>query len=380
MFLVPRLFGIGIYVVILLMISSYMMDRSLRMTRRLINTYWIVIGLMGYLFVPPESFDLTRLFLRMDYYTAMDVDQFWSYVSSALAPGELIYYRIIGGIENKHLLPCISGLISFAFCFGILKDHTRENRNSSREIAIALLLFMARGAIIMAISNIRTFMAFSIIGWCIYHEMVNSKSALKHGLLYLWACAMHPIGYACFAIRLMFYFLDKEKNIAKKISRFITVGIAAIVSFVILDDYLQLFITKVFGYIEEGREGTAYSYIWEGVLCAMTIATAVYLLCSINRYKRNSKCQPEEGYDSLCRFTWMIVTVDIVAGFIEFTTFLRLGYFITILLIPISLYTMRMAYQSGRYAKLRNRLYMISAGILFLACSRGYLCSLKFFE
>lgn len=380
MYLIPRVIGIGIYTLILAVLSCIIMRSSLRQNQRTIYAYWILVGLMGYFFVPPSGFDLTRLIPRMNYYADFSFPSLLNNLSGTLNPGERIYYWIIGRFGNDHLLPCISGLISFGFCFGILQDIMRKGFHLTKEIALALILFMSRGAIIMAISNIRTFMAISIITWCVYQEMVNGKHAAKHWLLYIVACSMHALGYILTILRVAFFLFERAKNPRKLLGRAAIVAGMLVFSFIFLNSYWQSLFAKMTRYFEESREGTSYSYIWEGVLCAITIFTVFYFISCITKYKKYSGCITEPGYDGLCRFTKLVAWTTVGAGFIEFNTYLRLGYFLTVLLIPVSLYAMGLARQCGRGIRLRNRIYLICLVIFALAATRGYLCSLKFFE
>ena len=384
MYLVPRLIGIGIYAVTLFavafMIRYASSEKKIRST---LTVYWITLVMMGYFFVPPSGFDLVRLFDRMRAYAAMPFSKLVSGFGETLNPGERLYYWLIGRFGDKHLLPSISALISMGLCLSILKDQTRKN-SSRAEIMLALLLFMVRGPLIMAIDNIRTFMALSIAMWCVYQECINKKSAIKHIPLYVIACSMHTIGYVCVMLRFAFWVVDKE-NFTNKIIR-IAIGLGLFaVAVAVFGDVWQMFWDKAENYYEEGKAGTAYAYVWEGVLSAMVIGVTGYILGRIKHYKRayltsGSCAEIEEGYEKLRRFTAWVFVVDICAAFVEYSLFMRLGYVLLVLNIPLVLYMLRLARLNGRQTNEQSWLLLFAMGIFALAATRGYLCSLKFFE
>ena len=63
MYLIPRLIGVGIYA-LLLIIVYYLIPRTKRWSIPL-NIYTIALALMGFFYVPMDGSDLTRIYSYM---------------------------------------------------------------------------------------------------------------------------------------------------------------------------------------------------------------------------------------------------------------------------------------------------------------------------
>lgn len=366
----------------------YIKNTSSKGGQKAITAYWIVVGLIGFFFVPPSGFDLPRLIGRMHRYGILPFDVILDSLTTTLTPGERLYYWLLYRLPMAdRLLPCISGLISFGFCFSLLKDHILKEKNTPKEIAIALFLFMARGSIMVAIDTIRAYMASAIIAWCVYQEMVNKKSFVKHILLYIFACSMHAMGYALLLLRVIHTVIYCGKITFKSIIYRVIVIVGVVLSAIYLKNIWSMLFDKANKYYESGVAGTGYAYVWEGVLAWMTIILAIFLIYSIFSLRRNrigNDLSGEEirepSMNQFCHFVVFVILVDVVTSFIEYNFFMRTAYFITILLIPVSLYAIRLARKSGCLPYLSNCLHIAATAIFLLTAARGYLCSLKFFE
>lgn len=380
MYLFSRLVGVGIYTLVMLVFFAAITTQSKRQIRRTLTVYWLIIGLMGYFFVPPSGFDLNRLIPRMRQYVGMPFSELLEHLTGVLTPGERLYYWLIGLFNNAHLLPCISGLISFGLCFKILKDITKKEINTSGDIALALLLFMCRGCIIMAVDTIRSFMSSAIIAWCVYDESINRKKIKRHWYLYVFACSMHAIGYVFVFLRLLFWVADKGNSVRQKLTRVVGGLAVGVLGYLVLQNQIQLLLQKASNYYQEGQAGTSYFYIWEGALAGMTLVIVVYMLIYISQLKFERKSEADFGFSQLCRFISLISVLCLAALFIEFNMFLRTSYFLSILLIPLSLDTLKLARINSQYKGMKNIVLLSSMSLLVLAATRGYLCSLKFFE
>lgn len=381
MYLIPRLIGVCTYVSILF-IMAFMIRYAakVRDIRRTLNIYWILVGLMGYFFVPPSGFDLPRLINRMYHYSEMSKETFFSSLITTLTPGERIYYRIIGMFPNaEKMLPCITALICFAFCFSILKNLAKA-KDDRVIISVALMLFMARGGMMPAIDTIRAYMASSIIAWCVYQELCKNKSFTKHLPLYIIACSVHALGYILFLLRLLYMLVQAQKSIDKKI--FVILGAIAILgaSWFFVPNIWTMLFDKMTYYYEAGQSGESYFYIWEGILSAMSVLVAAYLLRYISKLTNATGSTPEPQCMNYCKYMKLVVFVNTVSVFIEYNFFMRMGHYVTILTMPLVWYALSLEKQQQRKTGLKERLILISTIVLLLSCARGYLCSLKFFE
>jgi len=380
MYLIPRLIGVCIYTAILVILALIIQHISkVKDICRTLDIYLIIVGLMGYFFVPPPGFDLPRLIERMQYYSRISKPMFVERLLSTLTPGELIYYRIIGNIPNADkLLPCISVLISFGFCFAILKNLATKKEDRVA-ISLSLMLFMARGGIMPAIDTIRAYMATAIVAWCVYQELCNERSFIKHLPLYIFACSMHAMGYAFLLLRLLYMFVESRKKFSQRIFVVICALLTFGISLTVVPSVWNMLVDKVGHYYEVGQSGEGYSYIWEGVLSAMSVLVAAYLLWYISKLTRVAGATIDSKYIDYLKYMKFLLLINSVSVFVEYNFFMRMGHYIAILTMPLVGYALALEKQKSRASGLKQRLFIISMMMLVLACARGYLCSLKFF-
>ena len=162
MYLIGRVISLMIFVAVMFIIC-YVISRSGKLTgNRAVNLYIILLGIMGYFFIPHTGADLFRLYTTMKYFSSKSVSELFEVLLSSTTPGSGLYFFVIGRLGNNNLLPFVSAIITFSFCFSILKDELKKNDSKSNYVAIALLVFMSRGLMMQIISNIRTMMALSI--------------------------------------------------------------------------------------------------------------------------------------------------------------------------------------------------------------------------
>ena len=379
MFLLARVVGVFAYTTILVLIC--MQINKTYNACKYLSIYVIILAIMGYLFIPPDGFDINRLIERMHYYGDLSIVALFKSMMIARTPGEQLYYWIVRKFNNDNMLKALSGFISFYFCFNILK---RESRQKSGDIhldsficSVVLYLFMSRGLLIMAVSNIRSMMSSSLIAYCVYREYIEGREPWKNAILYIWAISMHALGLGLVLIRFMFLFIDKTDTARKKINRLILMMILVAAGLILFKNYIILFFDKLRNYAG-AKDG--YSYIWEGILSGISIWLTFYLAilykrCNFDLIDIGSGCF------NIVKFSVVIAVIATIFAFIEFNTFMRLGCFLAIIQMPILFRLLCNLYYKStiNYYIVRNNINIIATVMLVISCTRGYLCSLKFF-
>ena len=376
MFIVPRLIGLSVYTFFLILFCLLISKAKDRQSLIYINLYLIVISVISFFFVPPQEFDLPRIIARMHFYAKFS---FFELVKDWLVcqtPGERLYYWLIGQMKYDRLLQLISCFISFFFCFSILKDLVKKHLIPNTIISCVLALFMARGLIMVASSNIRTMFSLSIFSWCIYHEFINNRSAYKNIPFYVVAGSMHSMGQIVILLRVLFSFFEKRSSFGNKVKNYVII----LVLIVIFGEYLSPLLggveDKAESYYLKSQNNSGYFYFWEGLLSAISIVYTSVLLVWSNRLQNEVK----EAYSSLLNFSKIAMVVNIFAAFYDFNLFSRMGYLLAIIDMPLG------AIVFYQYEKCRckfNGLFYCKIFVIVtyaIAASRGYLCSLKFFE
>ena len=379
MYLVARLIGIGTYALLLFLMYLIIRNTNTKSLSGFLKIYVVLLSVMAFFYVPSSGADLYRLVPIMHIYAGMSPEQLWSYIVASDTPGEPLYFYLVGQLGHDGFLPAISALITYSLCFSILNDCVKKTGTSVKNAAAVLLLFMSRGLFLSAISNIRTMMALALIGWCVYHEMVNGRNVLKNVLLYLFAASLHVMGQVFLVVRIAFLLLEKTKNVRRRFLKIVIAVVAAAVVAAIAGRYLETLIETGMSYYEGGRSGEGYVYFWEGLLSGAVILFTVGFLLSLRKRKTAIEVGSVSG-EGLARFSVVTVAINIAALFFEFNFFHRTGMLLAIFNIPLGLFVLESAESEKEQAQIRSGLLILSVVMLFVTCARGDLCSLKFFE
>lgn len=388
MYLIERLTSLCIFVAILFVICiAITRTRTKKQIKAVILFYLFLIVVMAYIYVPHYEADLTALIIRMRYYCSFDLKNFINILLSNSTPGEKIYYYLIGHLGNDKLLGTITALITFSFCFNIyLKILRYDNRVNKWDIAISLFLFMSRGLTLQIISNIRTTMALAIITWCIYQEFYRSRKTKSLLVYYLIACSLHTMGMVMVLYRIGYFFIEKTKSKRRKIEQIVLGIMLFVLMSVFGQKYINGIINKIYGYgMKAITKVGYYDYFWERILTVITLIICIYIICYFNHFvKKIGRGVVDKNLEStkkLVAFTKPLIILDIIAMFIEFSFFHRIGWFLSILYIPLFVYVSELGriYNGKKNFKFQKRIIILSFIMLILACIRGDLCSLKFF-
>ena len=383
MYIVGRLLSLIIYAIVLAAVC-YIITNS--QNKKKINCvlilYIIILGFMGYFFIPHTGADLYRLLNTMKYYSNGD----WSVIKNRIletsTPGTGLYFCLVGKLNNDHLLPAISVIITFSFCFYILKSESDAPDTKPMYIALALFAFMSRGLMMQIISNIRTIMALSICAVCVYMEFYKNKKMISVLPIYILAASLHVMGQVVFLYRIIFLMMEKARSPIQIIFRLICTGFLCSIVWIYGQKYLSSLFEKGDFYATSSATGNGYDYIWERILSVMSLLLLVYYLTKFFKYKKMNACDNSnnESVLNLVRYIYPLLFIDVIAFFIEFNFFQRLSWYICILTMPLMISTFKLVNDEKEEKILKENTIAYCILMLALACARGDLCSLKFFE
>lgn len=337
---------------------------------------------MGYFFIPHTGADLYRLLNTMKYYSDGNLITIKDKVLKSSTPGTGLYLGLIGKIHNDNFLPAISAIITFSFCFSILKSESNETDANPMYIALALFSFMSRGLMMQIISNIRTIMALSICAFCVYIEFYKKKKLIFIFPLYILGASLHVMGQVVLLYRIIFLIIEKAKNPVQVIFRLICSGVLCGVIWIYGQKYILALFEKGDNYVSIASSGDGYTYVWERILSVMSLLLTIYFLKKFFGYKRtyNKEFSNDEPTLSLVRYICPLIIIDVIIFFIEFNFFLRLSWYICILTMPLMISTFKLVNNENEEKTLKENTVVYCTLMLALACARGDLCSLKFFE
>ncbi len=383
MYLIPRLIGVGTYALLLIFVY-YLIPRMKKWSISL-DVYTIVLALMGFFYVPMDGSDLTRIYPVLQLYAqyALDDPDSWTAIMASGTPMAALYYHVLGNFGDERWLPFVNACLTYGLCFALLKSICKRKQVLKKDIALVLLFFMSRGLLMMTIANIRTMLSLAIVAYCIYKLLVERKRGIKYFPLLIVAALIHTAGMAAVMIFIIYYLLKGSKG-RNRLFTVPGVIIFVVAAYVYGRSYIQLAIAKGVDYLSYSQASTGYFYIWEFILSLIVIFVTLFILfvyyLKINRKFGLEEYKKErEEYSAFTGFMLFLALSDLAAIWIEFNIGLRLSWLITILDMPLLLmiFVSKRSPDTFKY-KLRNLIKIISFILLFIACVRGDLCSLKF--
>ena len=243
MYLIPRLIGVGIYA-LLLIIVYYLIPRTKRWSIPL-NIYTIALALMGFFYVPMDGSDLTRIYPVLQLYAqyALDDPESWGIIMASGTPMAALYYHVLGNLGDERWLPFVNACLTYGLCFALLKSICKRRQVLKKDIALVLLFFMSRGLLMMTIANIRTMLSMAIVAYCIYKILIEHKGGVKYFSLLIIAALIHAAGMAAVMVFIVYYVLKGNKG---RNRLFTTLGVLifVVVSYVYGRNYIHLAIDK----------------------------------------------------------------------------------------------------------------------------------------
>lgn len=383
MYLTQRLMGVSIYA--LCTICFCLLILKVKGLKSHLCIYCLLLALMGFFYVPLNGSDLGRVQLAMHALGNKNGIELIKEMCNSSTPLALLYYYLISFLGDDRMLPFINAILTYGLCFSLLVACRKKFNSSKRDIAIVLFFFMSRGLLMMTIANIRTMLSVSIVAFSIFKIMVEGKSFIKYIICMLIGALIHNVGMLTTMIFVGFYIIKGAKG-RNKILTFCE-GLLLISSGFIYGRFIILAaINKGITYLEYSQNGTNFFYFWEFLLSIIVI---VFSIWAIYKYRKHTKGKNFEGknvyfverkkYVAFIEFQLLIAWLALILLFVEFNSGFRLSWLLTILDMPMLLIIFEddiwMGYNSSNF---KSILILISLGMLFVACARGDLCSLKF--
>lgn len=367
-----RLIGVGTFAYFLGMFCLLIIYTNISV-KALLGWYAVVLAVMGFFYEPYITADLYRIREMMVTFSAMELPAFLrTYVTGSAVPAARLLYWLVGRTGVPGLLPAIAGMVSYGCIFYILQDAARRCGSRRGDVALALLFIMSAGQYMHTVSNIRTMIALSLICLCLYRETVQKKSLLRDLPLYAVAVTMHTFAIPVLAMRMILLVFDRKRSGWMKAVFLVLAAAAGTAVFILMPSLADELLEKVDDYLF----GDSYSYFWEYLIGAAALFVEV---CVLRGYRNRTG---EGTWDPV---RWMLTLCVAAAAALcpVFSIFHRLvTYIAPILAAPLLLRVLREEPGAEPAGKTQNRhtlILVVSLCMLALTCSRGSLCSFKFF-
>lgn len=368
MFLIERLSALLVYCLILLVVCL-LIEWKKSNYKIILFVYTVVLAVMGFFYIPYETADLYRINNLLGWYE----DYSWDYFFNNRLNGNIleidrIYYWLIAQTGERRLLPAITAFICYSCVFYIIIRTAKIYKIDRKNIAFAVLFFMSVGNYIFVVSGIRSMLGICILAFLFFRESIEKKFGLWHLPLYVIAGFIHNFVFVLIFIRLMISIFFHKTVLLKKILYIALVVIAAGLVIYFSPNYIR----EVLNRAEDYLSNSPYSYLWDYI---GAILTGSIMLIGAFTMHRSDKAL-KSCFKEMQIFLLVCCGIGIVFCF-EFSICHRIiTYIAPILSLPILMVSLQNRKDKG---VLHWELLLITGLMLFIACARGSLCSLKFF-
>lgn len=379
MYLVARIFGIATYVLTLFLALWLVRNTREKSTAKILLLFLVLLCCIAFFYEPAPEADL----YRSRQYAQNFARYSWSDFFQAIANGEIglsdtplaaVLYKILGSIGLKGIIAAFSCWVCFSIIFYSMNGVKKRYELSGACVALALLWFLSADYYMPTIATIRSYMAAALVFFCIYREARQGKTGVLEIILYIAAILLHAGGIALVFIRFAAVVFQKGRSFTFKLL-YIAVMLAVLCfAFVLYQDTILSSVNTGLSYLFSKNSAAQYSYRWEQIILAIMLVTQVHTL-----YAAKQNGLDEEPFMSAFYAVSRISVAMMLPAILQFTFFMRLSYFTSLVELPLVLRNNADAVDR-EWVWSVNLLTVCAAMMLLLTCSRGYLCSLKFWE
>lgn len=368
MYLVERIAGGAVYLVILLIVCNGIYVSKKSSVKNWLIAYALLLGILGYIYIPPETADLTRLMDSYHAWSLLSFDELIMRCSTSSTPAQIAYFWIVGQTGLDGALPGITGFLYHILIFSCVWDYAQRKDIPQRHVAVAVAFIMSFGSFLQVISSIRSYLAFAVIVRCMYRELICDRPIVFSVPGYLFACLMHPAALALTIVRLLLLIFQRGGGILRKLGILIFVGVAIAFASRFGVQYIDSMLDKASGYVGGG----VYAYMWEYLIHGILLAVIAGTL-----YSGRSLFADESSNRNLAFCVGTTVALSALFIPIEYGIFLRFSGFSACLSAPLVMRLLKKKGEEGN-SNYRNWLVASICLMLFLACARGDLSGYKF--
>ena len=377
MFLFERAFGVGIYILILLLVCGILTKTRAR-CKPTLKFYTICLCVMGFFYKPYITADLYRTYIYVEFFGDMKFEYFWeNFARNTNIPIARVIFWAVGKSGVKELLPVLSAFICYSLLFYIIIKTQEKFAISNETVAIVLFFLMTTSIYISVIGGIRMMLSTSMIAFSFFRNSIEKKNNLLDVSLYVLAVFIHVTAIILIAICMFLMILDNRKSIIKRILSAVVI-VAIVLVFVI--NFREM-IFELFEKAEHYLGEEEYSDSWEyliGVIITIFLSVILFEYWSLRKDSESLVLKYYNMSSVIC------LAIAVIFCF-EFSTFYRFaGHMAVILATPMMMVTLEKSY--GKASKtifrtdVRSMVIVLSVIIALISCTRGSLSSLKFFE
>ena len=372
--LVERLIGILSYLGIVIYVFKTIKYKNNKKIKKSFNKALIVLTIISFFYIPGNDADLVRIREMISGWGSLSVKDFFDEIllRSSVPCAYLLYY-LIAKIGVQGLLPAFCALIFYGNSFHIFKILINEDIYSHKAIAYSFLAFMSSGALLEVISDVRCFVAFSIVMRFIFDEIFQGKTIFKHLIFFVVAALVHPAAIVAILIWYVYYLVISKKNgWIKTLCNVFTVVFFMGIAIYFGSSYITEMYNKASAFI---KGSNTYSYFWEYIIGILQVILFIYIL---NNRRHIVNIKVDQKIKELSKLAWIFLII-VITLFSEYNIFHRFITASSFLMIPVMAEALSVCEKERIHGVKYKVVQILSYIILIIACTRGTLCGFKYF-
>lgn len=367
-FLIERLVGVSAYSLLLVLFYYLIKQDNNGNTSKYLKLYIAFLCAMAFFYIPGTSADLFRWRLIINNWEHYSYSDFFnSVLIKSETPASYLLMFLTAKTHIDGLLPMICAFVFYANAFHVLQLVSKEKNYDQRLIAIVLLFLMSPGMFLEVISDIRCFVAFSIICSCFCSETLQNRSIAKSVVPYIIACLMHTSAAALLAIRLLLFAFTNARSRKTRLLDIVLSVFLIVTSVYFGYFYLDATYNKATNYLQNDT----YYYSWEYIIGVVGIILTVIILFYSRHIRKHSQ------YSQIWVFVSILTVFELVFiwSYSIFHRFIVASTIVSMPLLPIAIERMinDRKYNTVKVFKI------LCVIVLIISCSRGNLSGYKFF-
>lgn len=297
-----------------------------------------ILSLLSYFVIATENMDLYRYIRIMEYIRAMGFD--WGMDTYGPSnPLAFIFFYGISLFENDAILPAVAVAITYGFSFALLYKASKRLNASTMDTYIALVFFMLNMNYCYVIDVVRIYMAFAIMAYFLYMDIVEKKHRIFCFVVYAALCYFHYAMMVFVILRVILIITRRFKGVLAAIVSLL-VPVVVFVAYKFVEGFsgesllFSVANDKLLGYKDYTVFGV-WQFAASMIRCALFVALCLlaFWLCSNWKYELANKTLGDNSRETVM-FVKRNSDLVMYTLYIVFTVFIFITNYQFVLRVP----------------------------------------------
>ena len=193
-----------LFFLVLFPITFFPHRLSCSLQKKYATSLSLIMATVGYSLVPLNEIDLVRYCQQIDQMRHVSILNILKNDKDFLYTRDIIFW-LVGQTGHPQLVAYIVGFIFYWIAFYILLDQLERSKKKLSNIETIALFFIPLGTVpaLSIISNVRCVLAFALVVFASYRDLVQSKRTFFTYILYVLPIGLHKAAIAFLFIRVL---------------------------------------------------------------------------------------------------------------------------------------------------------------------------------